>query len=153
MAAIVSRKQGHLAVAAVRVLAHQLERSPRPEEVADLLALPAALLRVQLVELQERGIVALVESAFDTHVEVRDHLALEELPAEEETTALDEDLADFDRRKSEEAEKMGKLFADGEHERRQREKMRKMEEELRGFPQRKKPRRPSPFGDDPEPEG
>jgi hypothetical protein len=146
----IGRKQGHLVVAAVRVLSHQLERSPRPEEMADLLHLPAALLRVHLAELQELGIVALVESAFDTHVEVLDHLRLEELPPDRDAADLEADLADFDRRKLEEAERMDRLFSEGERERRQQQKLRKMEEELRGFHQRKKPR--SPFDDDQEPE-
>lgn len=142
-----SRRQGHLVVAAVRVLAHLHERSPRPEEVADLLRMPAALLRVRLAELQEAGVLALVESAFDTHVEVREHLRLEELPADDEPDDLTADLADFDRRKEEEARRMEQLFADGEPRRRQQEKMRRMEEELRGFREQRKPRNPFEDGD------
>ena len=141
----ITQLEGHLIVAAIRVLAHRLERSPRPEEVADLIELAPAALRVKLVALAESGIVAVVESAFDTHVEIRDYHLLEDLPAVETDGDLSEDLADFDRRKREESERMDRLFGDREHEKRQAERMQKMDQELRDY-RKKKP--PNPFGDD-----
>jgi hypothetical protein len=141
----ISRKEGHLIVAAIRVLSHLRERSPRPEEVAELLDLPPAVLRVKLAALQAAQIVALVESAFDTHLEVRDYGLLEDLPADETGGDLTADLADFDRRKQEEAEKMERLFGEGDHKRKQAERLKKMDEQLRDFRKQKKP---SPFGDD-----
>ncbi|MFH1845226.1 MAG: hypothetical protein ABIF77_18725 [bacterium] len=139
-----TRQEGHLIVAAIRLLDYRLERSPRPEEVAEFLDKPAAALRVHLVELQDLGIVTLVESAFDTQVKIRDHLLLEELEADAAETNLSADLADFDRRKQAEAERMAQLFQDGDHERLQAERLRKMDDELGEF-KRKKP--PNPFGD------
>ena len=139
-----SREEGHLIVAAVRVLQHGLGRSPRPEEVAELLEMPPASLRVHLAALEESGAVAMVESAFDVHVEIRDHLRLEELTPAAESSDLQSDLADFDRRKQEESERMARLFADGEPERRQAEKLRKMDQELADF-RKRKPR--DPFAD------
>lgn len=142
--ASLTRTDGHLMVAAVRVLTHTLQRSPEPAEVAELLALPAASVRVQIVALADLGILAVVESAFATHVEVRDYTGLEELPAADESE-LAEELADFDRRKQAETEKMSQLFADGEHERRQADKLDQMDADLRTFRERK-PK--NPFSDD-----
>lgn len=137
----VTREDGHLVVAAIRVLAHREERPPRPEEVAVLLGLAPEVLRARMAILAEAGVLAMIESAFDTHLEIRDHLRLEELEAGAQSRALDEDLADFARRQQEQAAKMSRLFDEGDHERRQAERVRKMEEELRDFRQRK-PRNP-----------
>jgi hypothetical protein len=136
----IDRHEGHLVVAAIRVLAHREGRAPTPEEVADLLDLPGAAVRLQLAVLQDLGAVRLVESAFATHVEVHDHTRLEELP-EGRVDELSSDLADFDRRKQEEAERMERLFADGEHDRRRQEKHGAMDRELQDFHKRK-PRNP-----------
>ena len=97
-----------------------------------------------MAALAESDVISIVESAFDTHLEIRDHLRLEALEVSAQARALDEDLADFDRRQLEQAQKMSRLFDEGDHERRQAERIRKMEEELRDFRQRK-PR--NPFGD------
>jgi hypothetical protein len=136
-----TQSEAHLVVAAIRVLIHRDGSAPRPDDIAELLQLPPAVLRVQLAALQDRGVVAIVESAFDTHVEIRNHLAIEDLAAAETDGALSEDLADFDRRKQAEAEKMEKLFSDGDHRRRQSERMDKMDAELQDFGKKKKPPR------------
>lgn len=139
-----NRGEAHLLLAGIRVASHREGRPPTPEELADLLGLPASAVRLQLSFLEERGAVALVRSAFETHCEIRDHFQVEELP-EESGPEISEDLKDFDRRKKEEAEKMAHLFDSGEHQDRQREKMDKMGDELKAF-RKKKPT--NPFGDD-----
>ena len=139
-----SRAEGRLIVAAVRVLAHLKQRSPEPQEIADLLELPAATVRLQIATLAELGGVAVVESAFATHVEIRDDQVLEQLP-DDVTSEFADELADFDRRKQEETERMANLFTDGEHERRRAEKLGKMDAELRDY-RKRKPK--NPFADD-----
>ena len=139
-----TRNEGHLIVAAIRVLVHREGRPPEPQEVAELLDLPEASVRLQVAQLAELGSVILVESAYATHLEIADVLLLEDLPAEE-AAAITSDLADFDRRKQAEAEKMARMFEDGEHDKRRAEKHDKMGKELFEFKQQKKP---NPFGDD-----
>jgi hypothetical protein len=139
-----TRGEAHLLLAAIRVLTHKLERSPTPEQVADLLDRAESAVRLQLTQLADLGAVALLTSAFETHAEVRDHLAVEELP-EQGGPAIAEDLEAFDRRKREERTKMADLFDSGEHEERQQDKLRKMGEDLDSFRRRKTP---NPFGDD-----
>ncbi len=75
---------------------------------------------------------------------MRDHLAVEELP-EAGGPAIADDLEDFDRRKREEKSKMAHLFESGEHEQRQQDKLKQMDQDLASF-RKKKPA--NPFGDD-----
>jgi DNA-binding IclR family transcriptional regulator len=132
----VSRQDAQLLLAAIRVLAHRFGRPPRPAEVAELLDLPEATVRLHASALQDLGAAVLVESAFDTHLEIRNHLLIEELPAEQDD-AMAADFAAFDRKKQEESQKMARLFEDGEFERKRREKLDRMDQGLR-----KKPRNP-----------
>jgi len=140
-----TRGEAHLLVAGIRVLTHTGERPPTPEELADLLELSASAVRLHLRQLADLGIVALVTTAFATHAEVRDHLAVEELP-EAAGPAIAEDLEAFDRRKREEKSRMAHLFESGEHEQQQQDKLKQMDEDLASFRKKKKPG--NPFGDD-----
>ncbi|MEN8005629.1 MAG: hypothetical protein ABFS42_01390 [Candidatus Krumholzibacteriota bacterium] len=139
-----TRNEAQLLLAGVRVLSHLNGRSPTPEELAELLQQSASAVRLQLAFLEDQGAIALVKSAFETHAEIRDHLVVEELP-EEGGPEISEDLKEFDRRKSEEAERMSKLFDSGEHQEQQKKKMDRMGEDLEDF-RKKKPH--NPFGDD-----
>lgn len=139
-----NRAEGHLIVAGIRVLAHRLGRGPTPEELAELLGLSASSVRLQLTALADLGAVAVVESAFETHAEVRDHGRLEEL-SEEEGPAIGDDLKAFDEKKRQETERMSQLFESGDQEARQKDRHRRMDEDLESF-RRKKPA--NPFGED-----
>ncbi len=139
-----TRSEAHLLVAGIRVLTHTGERPPTPEQVAELLGMADSAVRLHLAHLADLGIVALVTSAFETHAEVRDHLLIEELPAEA-GPAIADDLEAFDRRKREEKNKMAHLFESGEHDQRQQDKLQQMDQELKSF-RRRKPA--NPFGDD-----
>jgi hypothetical protein len=137
------RREAHLLMAAIRVLAHKLQRPPRPSEVADLLEWPQARVRLCAVRLQELGAVGHVQSAYEVHLEIRDHLLVENLP-EEHKEALADDLAEFERRKQAEAQKMAQLFDDGTFDRQRQDKLERMEQGLR----QKTARKPNPFQED-----
>ncbi len=139
----VPRAEAHLMLAGVRVLAHRLGRGPTPEELAELLTSSESQVRLQAAALQELGAMALVSSAFETHLEIRDHLAVEQLE-EASGPAIGDDLRAFDERKRDEAEKMAHLFDTGEHEKQRQDQLRRMDEDLQEF-KRRKPR--NPFGD------
>ncbi|HPF35896.1 MAG TPA: hypothetical protein P5571_09875 [Candidatus Krumholzibacteria bacterium] len=141
----ITREEGHLLVAAVRILSHLRGSPPTVEAVAELLRWAPESVRMKTVLLHELGALALVDSAYDHHLEVRDHARLETLTPEADHTGMDEALADFDRRKEEEQRRMSQLFGDGDHERRRRERIQAMEDGLFGG----KPKKPrNPFGDD-----
>ena len=136
----VSRPEGHLILAGIRVLKHLKDRSPTPEQLADLLELDASSMRLHLTWLEDLGAVSLVQSAYETNVEISDHLKVEELP-EEDGPAISEDLKDFDQKKKAEAERMANLFDSGEHEQKRQEKLKQMGDDLDDF-KRRKPKNP-----------
>lgn len=138
------RAEAHLLVAGIRVLVHRLGRGPTPEELAELLGAVESQIRLQAAVLEELGAIALVNSAFESHLEIRDHLAVEQLE-DSEGPAIGDDLRAFDERKREEAEKMARLFDTGEAEQARQDQLRRMDEDLRDF-RRRKPR--NPFGED-----
>ncbi len=142
--ALPTRTEAHLIVAAIRVLENRLKKLPVPVEIADLLEMSESAVRLQLNHLSDLGIVVVVESAFETHVEIKQYLLIEELAAETGPEIAD-DLAAFDLKQEEEAQKMANLFDSGEHEQKRQDRMDKMDEELQSFKGRK-PR--NPFGDD-----
>jgi hypothetical protein len=139
-----TRAEGHLILAGIRVLAHRLDRGPTPEELADLLGLAASAVRLQLTALADLGAVAMVASAYEDHAEVRDHLLVDDLP-QEDGPAITDDLKAFDEKKRRESERMAHLFESGEQQERQRARHRKMDEELGSF---RKQKPPNPFGED-----
>ncbi|MBU8871910.1 MAG: hypothetical protein KOO60_13670 [Gemmatimonadales bacterium] len=139
-----TRNEAHLILAGIRVLSHLKSIPPTPEDVAELLEQPSTLVRLQLVFLSELGAVALVESAYQTHTEIRDYLAVEGL-SDVSGPKISEDLRAFDERKKAEAEKMANLFESGESEVARQEKHDLMGRELEDF---KKKRPANPFGDE-----
>lgn len=139
-----TRGEAHLILAGIRVLDHLNQRPPTPAEIADLLQEPESVVRLKLSLLHDMGAVSLVDSAYETHAEVRDHILVEHLD-EADGPAISEDLAAFDRMKEQEAEKMAHLFDSGEHEERRRKKQTDMDVELKNF---RKSKPANPFGDD-----
>jgi hypothetical protein len=139
-----TRDEAHVVLAGIRVLSFLKEIPPTPEDLAELLERSSTLIRLQLTYLNEMGAVALVESAYQTHVEIRDYLCIESLD-NEAGPEISDDLRAFDERKKAEAEKMAQLFESGESEKMRSDKHDQMDQELKDF---KKNRPPNPFGED-----
>jgi len=139
-----TRNEAHLVVAAIRILENKKQRLPAPAEVADLLELSESAVRLQLNKLADLGIVLLVESAFETHVEIKNYLLIEDLSVES-GPEIAEDLAAFDLKKEEEARRMANLFESGDHEKQRKERLDHMDKELKEFKGRKVV---NPFGED-----
>ena len=131
-------------VAAIRVLENQNEKLPLPGEISNLLGISESSIRLQLNKLSNLGIVVLVDSAFETHVEIKNYLDIEKL-SDEAGPAIAEDLAAFDLKKEEEARRMANLFESGDHEKKRKDRMDNMDKELKEFKGRKVI---NPFGED-----
>ena len=143
---IPARAEGHLVVAAVRVLQHQLGRPPAIDEVAEILRHSKELTGHLVRALEARGIVHTIKSPFDVRVEVRDHLEIDKLPLEETGPGLQDEVEEFHKRFQKKQEALQNLFDSGELEAKKKQKHENLADELRNF---KAPRRPSPFADDP----
>jgi hypothetical protein len=87
--------EGHLFVAAVRVLEHQKGVPPMLDQISGLLAITAEQAGLVSRRLRDAGIVEEVQGAFGVRFVVKDHLKLEELPREIETSQLDDALKKF----------------------------------------------------------
>ncbi len=138
-----SYEEGHLTVAAIRVLSHRHEgRPPSEDEIADLLKISREWVGVLVRALEEAGVVRALTGPFETRVEVLDHRKLEDLPRKDTQAGVDEELREFSARKRKEEEKLQKLFG-SDMLKKQDEKMDKLADQLMGF--KPKPPKSAPF--------
>lgn len=114
--------EGHLFVAAIRVLEHRHGAPPSLDQIAELLRLSAEQAGLVSRRLSEGGMISPVEGAFEGRWAVADHLKLEELPREVESTELDNAIKKFQAErnkiqlkvesiKEQQAQKRKELFA------------------------------------------
>ncbi len=126
-----SYEDGHLIVAAVRVLSHGKDKPPTPEDIAQLLDLPVDFARNLVIALGEEGILHVIENPFEIRAEVGDHLKLEDLPRASEKPAIEDELEEFVRRKQRQVEETEKMLSLDEIEKKKKEKLSKLEEEMK----------------------
>jgi hypothetical protein len=136
-----SYTEGHLLVAAVRVLTHQGSgKPPTVEEVARLLAQSREWTGVLVAALEREGVIRSLRGPFETRLEVKDHTALENLPRDDSAAGVDEELREFSARKREEEEHLKNLFSSGSALDKQKKKMGQLADDLKKY----KPRDPKP---------
>jgi hypothetical protein len=126
-----SYEDGHLVVAAARVLARRANKPPTPEQIAELLGLPPDFVGTLVVMLGEEGILMVVENPFEIHVEVADYVKLEDLPREANGPTMRDELNTFIQKKHEEYVATEKMLSLDEVEKKQKAKMSKLEEEMK----------------------
>jgi hypothetical protein len=124
-------EDGHLVVAAVRVLSHNADKPPTPEDIAELLRLAPDFVRNLVVTLGDEGILKVVENPFEIRTEVKDHVKLEELPKEAQGPSIQDELDEFVKKKKKEVEQTKKMFTMDEIEKKKQEKMSKLDEEMK----------------------
>jgi hypothetical protein len=125
-------------MAAVRVLSNNATKPPTPEDVAELLDKPPDLVRSMIIVLGNEGILRVVENPFEIRAEVGDYLKIEDLPRSSEMPSIKSELDEFVRRKKEAQDETGKSLSLDEIEKKNREKMARLEDEMkrmRGKPQ------------------
>jgi len=126
-----SYEDAHLVVAAIRVLCHREPKPPTPEQVAELLDLPDELVRSIVVSLGDLGVLHLMESPFETRIELGDHTLVEDLPRGAEGPTMKDEIEDFVERKKKEVEETKKMFTPDEIQKKKKEKMTKLEDEMK----------------------
>jgi demethoxyubiquinone hydroxylase (CLK1/Coq7/Cat5 family) len=144
-------EEGHLVVAAVRVLSHRSAgRPPTVEEVAELIKLSREWVGVLVAALERAEVVRAVTGPFETRVEVHHHQNLENLPRKDSTAGVDEELKEFAAKRRQEEEKLRGLFSSGKALKDQEKKMGDLADELKRY----KPKGPksSPLFKDPPPD-
>jgi hypothetical protein len=146
MAVKPSYEDGHLVVAAVRVLSHRETKPPRPEDIAEMLGLPLDFARNLVVALGRLGILKVMENPFEIRVELSDHALLEDLPRGSEAPTIKAELDSFIQRKKREVEETEKMLSLDEIEKKKKEKISRLEDEMKKM--KGKPKfKPGPFPD------
>jgi hypothetical protein len=124
-------EDGHLIVAAVRVLSHNSDKPPTPEDIAELLGLAPDFVRNLVIALGDVGILKVVENPFEIRTEVKDHIKLEELPREAQGPSIQDELDEFVKKKKKEVEETEKMFTLDEMDKKKQEKMSRLDEEMK----------------------
>ena len=115
--------EGHLFVAAIRILEHLDQAPPAPDQISEMLGFSPEQVGLISRRLQQQGIIELVESAYGDRWTVADHMQLETLPREVESSQLDDELKKFQAQrnkitkkvesfKEQQAQKQKDLFAE-----------------------------------------
>jgi hypothetical protein len=118
-------------VAAVRVLCQTLPKPPTPEDVALLLGLPKEFVRSLVVALGRLDILRVMESPFELRIELGDHTLIEDLPKSAEAPSIKDELDTFVERKKKEVEEAEKMFTPDEMEKKKKEKMARLDDEMK----------------------
>lgn len=137
MEATPSYDQGHLVVAAVRILEHRNEKPPTMEEIGELVGISHEVIGVVARALQGRGIVKILATPFDTRVEIADYLKLEELPREQMSAAMKSEVDAFLARSRSKKKEIESLFKSGVLEKEKKEKFAGLDQQLKDFQSKK----------------
>jgi DNA-binding IscR family transcriptional regulator len=115
--------EGHLFVSALRVLEHQKGVPPMLDQISALLGIPTEQAGLVSRRLRDAGIVEEVQGAFGGRFVIKDHLKIEDLPREVESSQLGDALKKFQSErdkiarkietiKEQQAQKQKDLFAE-----------------------------------------
>ena len=137
MEATPSYDEGHLVVAAVRVLEHRNEKPPTMEEIGELLGISHEVIGAYARALQSHQIVKILETPFETLVEIAEYEKLEDLPREHVGSAMKSDVDAFLERSRSKKEDIDELFKSGEFEKEKKEKFADLDEQLKSFKDKK----------------
>ena len=114
MEPIKTYRNGHLFVAAVRILEHQKASPPLIEDVCSLLSFSLEHGHFLCNKLEAMGIVELVEGGYGKRVFIKNHLALEKIPQEGGESRLEEALKTFQSSRKTYEKKVATIQADQE---------------------------------------
>ncbi len=93
-------QEGHLFVAAVRVLHHQLGAPPSLEELCSMLGISVEAGGATCRSLAQQNILEMIEDPFSVKVIIKDHLLIENLPRDEDKgDSLADEVARFQEKK------------------------------------------------------
>lgn len=124
---------GHLIVAAVRILTHREGRPPSVDETADVISLSREVTYHLVRRLQALGVVRLVETPFEARLLVADHTRLEELDRGENAPTIASDFETFRAKNEEKQKELDRLFTEGGVEKKKQERVSALEQKFKQF--------------------
>jgi hypothetical protein len=102
-------KNAHLFVAAVRVLEHRKSAPPAIEDVCEILSISVEQGSYISRKLKDHQVIEMVESAYGPRIFIKDHLKLEDIPAEEQKDRLGEALKEFQTSRQQHSSKIAAI--------------------------------------------
>ena len=113
----------HLVVAAIRIFIHKNSKHPSLNEICKTLSFSLEQGNLICNKLKALGIIDLVEGAFESHLFIKDHLKIEDIPKDEKEDKFGDALKKFKNSKKDfskkiesfqakQAEKQKALFAE-----------------------------------------
>ena len=113
----------HLVVAAIRIFAHKNSKHPSMNEICKTVSFSLEQGNLICNKLKNLGIIDVAEGAFESHLFIKDHLKIEEIPRDKKEDKLGEALKKFKDSKKDfskkiesfqakQAEKQKALFAE-----------------------------------------
>ncbi len=115
-------------MAAARLYAHRHGRQPTVEEAAEMAGYSAETTQFLCNRLVELGAVELSRTPFGQHVYLKDPTQLQEVP-EDFTPAIQAQVEEFKKRRSEKHRKMEQLFSDTD--KKKKDKLAALEDKMR----------------------
>jgi DNA-binding Lrp family transcriptional regulator len=138
---------GHLLVAAVRVLTHREGRPPSVEEAAKAIGMSREVGHHLVRRLAALGIVRLVETPFEARLIVEDHTRLEEIPRGEAGPAIASEFEMFKAKQDEKQRALDHLFGEGVMEKKRKDRVTSLEEQFKKFRETRRYRPPEKGGE------
>ena len=90
--------QAHLVVAMIRILDHRAKTPPTVADVADGLGFTLEHVNFLCLKLKDKGIVDMVQDAYDVRLFIKDHLKIEAFEHEPQDDQMQTALAQFHAR-------------------------------------------------------
>ncbi len=137
---------GHLLVAAVRVLTHREGRPPSVEEAATLIGLSREVGYHLVRRLAALGIVRLVETPFEARLIVEDHTRLEQVPRGPSGPPIASEFETFKAKHDEKQRALDRLFGEGVMDKKRKDRVTSLEEQFKRFRESRRYRPPTETG-------
>ncbi len=132
-----SREDGHLVVAAIRILRYRQGNPPTPAEIGEMLDWGDEQTHVALRGLVDAEILRMHKTPFDVHYEIGDHHKVDSLTPEAEREALQDEVKDFQRRSASRHKELEALLNSDTLEKQKKEKLKSLEEQFADFKKKK----------------
>lgn len=87
--------KGHLITSAIRVLEHQNSAPPSIKDVCGLLSFSIEQGHLLCKKLDQLGVIEQVEGNFGIRLFIKDHLLLEEIPKQEPSSTIQDEVEKF----------------------------------------------------------
>jgi DNA replication protein DnaD len=101
--------QGHLVVAAIRVLEHRQKTAVSMEDIQDLLGTSIEKVNFTCKKLHDKGIIEILEGAFGNRLTISDHMKLEAFSNLQDEDPLKDALAEFQKSRTNMSKKVAKI--------------------------------------------